>query len=42
VLNEKGMKKLSVLLPKEQYFLLPAGHSGLVDKAAVIIRDLIK
>ncbi len=42
VLNEKGMKKLSVLVPPEQYFLLPSGHSGLVDKASVIIQKLIK
>jgi predicted esterase len=41
VLNENGMKRLSVLLPREQYFLLPAGHSGLVDKAAIIIEKLI-
>jgi pimeloyl-ACP methyl ester carboxylesterase len=41
VLSEKGMKKLAVLLPPEHYFLLPSGHSGLVDKAAVIIMRLI-
>lgn len=40
LLKAKDVKKLSGLLPKEQYFLLPAGHSNLVDKASVIIRDL--
>lgn len=42
LLKAKDVKKLSVLLPKEQYFLLSAGHSNLVDKASVIIRDLGK
>jgi len=41
LLKAKDVKKLSVLLPKNRYFLLAAGHGNLVDKAAEIIRDLV-
>ncbi|GLU50947.1 alpha/beta fold hydrolase [Dyadobacter frigoris] len=40
LLKAKDVKKLSVLLPEEQYFLLAAGHGNLVEKAEVIIQEL--
>ncbi|MCF0056483.1 alpha/beta fold hydrolase [Dyadobacter sp. CY356] len=42
LLKAKDVKKLSELLPEEQYFLLSAGHSNLVEKAMFLIRDLAK
>jgi len=41
LLKAKDVKKLSILLPKEQYFLIPAGHGNLVEKAADIIRQIV-
>ncbi|MCF2445909.1 alpha/beta hydrolase [Dyadobacter sp. CY345] len=41
LLKAKDVKKLSALLPEEQYFLLAAGHGNLVEKASGIIKDLI-
>ncbi|SEJ12761.1 Pimeloyl-ACP methyl ester carboxylesterase [Dyadobacter koreensis] len=41
LLKAKDVKKLSVLLPEEQYFLLPAGHGNLVEKAADIILQIV-
>ncbi|MEO6684976.1 MAG: alpha/beta fold hydrolase [Dyadobacter sp.] len=41
LLKVKDVKKLTVLLPEEQYFLIAAGHGNLVEKAAVIIHKLV-
>lgn len=42
LLKAKDVKKLSALLPEEQYFLLAAGHGNLVEKVAAVIREQIK
>lgn len=42
LLNAKDVKKLSGLLPKDQYFLMPASHGNLVEKASIIIQKLLK
>lgn len=41
LLKTKDVKELSALLPEEQYFLMPAGHGNLVEKASGIIKELV-
>jgi len=42
LLKAKDVRKLSVLLPRNQYFLIAAGHGNLVEKATAIIPGLLK
>lgn len=42
LLKAKDVKKLSDLLPEDQYFLLAAGHGNLVEKAVPIIQQLVR
>lgn len=42
LLKAKDVKKLSVLLPEDRYFLLAAGHGSLVDQAKAIIHKIVE